>query len=222
MRIRVIVATLTVMAAGLCFITPRSTDSLSAGAANAPSSQQRITYEIDSGRSRFIVRAFAGGLFSIFAHDHTISVKDFSGSAQISGPALEQASLQMKVKADSLVVIDKVSEKDKKEIESAMRDKVLEASKYPEITFTGARASASKVSNTEYQVSIEGDLNLHGVTRRESIAARVTLDGNELRARGEFPLKQTNYKITPVKVAGGTVRVKDELRLSFDIIAVRR
>ena len=34
-------------------------------------------------------------------------------------------------------------------------------------------------------------------------------------------LKQTDFGIKPVKVAGGTIRVKDEIRVEFDIHLTR-
>jgi hypothetical protein len=45
----------------------------------------------------------------------------------------------------------------------------------------------------------------------------VTLSGDTLRAAGEFSVLQSNYEIRPVSAAGGTVKLKDELKLSFDI-----
>jgi hypothetical protein len=63
-------------------------------------------------------------------------------------------------------------------------------------------------------------LSLHGVTREHAINAQLSVSGNSLRARGEFSLRQTDYRIKPVSVAGGTLKMKDELRFSFDIAAI--
>ena len=49
----------------------------------------------------------------------------------------------------------------------------------------------------------------------------MSFGGNDLHARGEFSLWQTDYKITPPTVAAGTIKVKDELKFSFDIVAHR-
>lgn len=43
--------------------------------------------------------------------------------------------------------------------------------------------------------------------------------GESLRAHGEFPLRQTEYGIKPVSAAGGTIKLKDELKFTFDIVA---
>jgi hypothetical protein len=40
-----------------------------------------------------------------------------------------------------------------------------------------------------------------------------------LRASGEFLLSQSSYGIKPVSVAGGALKLKDELKFSFEIVA---
>jgi polyisoprenoid-binding protein YceI len=182
----------------------------------------RVRYRIDASKSRFLVRAFAGGVFSAFAHDHTIAVRAFDGQARFTPGDPKSASLRVTIKAGSLAVIDKISEEDRKEIESTMRENVLEISKYPEITFSSTSVSASKHPEGHYEVTISGDLTLHGVTRNRRITATVDFDGDTLRVKGEFSLLQTDYEITPVSIALGTIRVKDELRLLFDVIAIKQ
>lgn len=180
-----------------------------------------VKYRIDPSKSRFIVRAFAGGLLSAFAHDHTIAIKDFSGEASFEPGSFAGASLWMNVKSDSLVVTDKVSDSDRKKIEGTMRTEVLETQKYPEITFKSTRVTVDKLANGEYLAKIWGDLTLHGVTRNGLIQGKLKVNDNVLVVRGEFPLKQSEYQIKPVSVAGGTIKVKDDLKFSFEITAVK-
>jgi hypothetical protein len=40
-----------------------------------------------------------------------------------------------------------------------------------------------------------------------------------LRASSDFTLNQTDYNIKLVSVAGGTLKLKDELKFSFEIVA---
>jgi polyisoprenoid-binding protein YceI len=178
-----------------------------------------LTYRVDAAKSNFIVRALSGGLLGFLGHDHTIAIRDFSGEASVTAGALEPARLHMRIRADSLAVIDKVSQKDRLEIERTMREEVLEVSKYPEIVFNSTQVSATRLSEGRYQVKITGELTLHGVTRDVTVPAEVAFSEGQLRARGQFSLRQSDYRIAPPKVAGGAVRVKDELKLSFDILA---
>jgi len=49
--------------------------------------------------------------------------------------------------------------------------------------------------------------------------AAKTLAPDRLRASGELTLRQTDYGIELVSVAGGALKVKDEVKVSFDLIA---
>jgi polyisoprenoid-binding protein YceI len=203
-------------------LTPASLSSASSpNPAPAASSRSAAaaSYKIDASQSRFMVRAFAGGFLSAFAHDHNIAIRDFSGEAQFTYGTVEPASLQLKIKSASLAVTDKVSASDRQKIEGTMRDEVLEVGKYPEIVFKSTSVSATKTGDAQYQAKIAGDLTLHGVTRPLTITAQLEFGDAVLRARGGFSLKQSSYEIKPVSVAGGTVKVKDELRFSFEIVA---
>src|SRR5215813_12554398 len=176
-------------------------------------------YRIDASKSRFMVHAYAAGLLSFAAHNHNIAVRDFAGEAEATYGSVEPASLNMRVKAASLAVTDKVSDSDREKIETTMRNEVLETSKYPEIVFQSTGVVATRLDEGKYQVKIPGNLTLHGATHSVTINARLDFGTNELHAIGEFPIKQSEFGIKPVSVAGGTIKVKDEVRLSFDIIA---
>lgn len=197
-------------------MNPTSRDESSGNTSNAPES---LRYRIDSGQSKFIVRALVGGLLSSFGHNHTIAIREFAGEANLTPNSVEPASLQMTIKADSLAVLDKVSEGDKKEIEAKMRNEVLETGSYPTIVFKSTNISAAKTAEGQYSVQIWGDVTLHGITKSIWFKGQMTLSANTLRCRGEFALRQSEFKIKPVSVAGGTIKVKDEVKFSFDIVA---
>lgn len=179
-------------------------------------------YRLDAGQSRFTVQAFAEGLFSSFGHNPVIAIRDFEGEAECAPDTLDAAKLRVKVKADSLAVADDIKEKDRHEIEQMMREQVLETGRFPEITFESTSITASRLSGGRYRVRVIGDLTLHGVTGRNIWIQAEVMPGEEsLRAQGEFTLRQTDYQIKPVSVAGGTLKVKNELKFSFDIVAVK-
>jgi polyisoprenoid-binding protein YceI len=68
-------------------------------------------------------------------------------------------------------------------------------------------------------VTLNGELTLHGVTRSQPVSARIARNGDMLRATGDFPIRLSDYEIRPVTAAGGTIKLKDELKLWFDISA---
>ncbi len=167
-----------------------------------------------------MVRAFATGLLSSFGHNPTIAIPDFEGEVQFASSALEEASVRLVIRAASLIVTDDISAKDRQEIERRLHDEVLETDGFEEIVYECNRvAPIQKLSEGLYAVTLNGDLSLHGVTRTQPVAARVTIRGETLRAAGDFSVRQSDYEIRPVSAAGGTVKLKDELKLSFDIVA---
>jgi polyisoprenoid-binding protein YceI len=176
-----------------------------------------VRYSIDAKGSKFTVRAFAAGLLSAFGHDPTIAIPDFEGEAILNADALEKSSLRVVVNASSLAVTDDISQKDRDEINRRMHGEVLESDSYSEIVYECSKLTASKTGEGQYWVALNGELTLHGVTRSQPVSARVTLDGDTLRAAGDFSVRQSDYDINPVSAAGGTVKLKDELKLSFDI-----
>ena len=179
-------------------------------------------YAIDPGISRFTVRAFAGGMFSAFGHNPTLAIRDFEGEARFSPDALDEARLVVRIRASSLTLTDNMSDKDRRELELTMNQDVLETSRYPEISFESTKVSASKAGDGQFFVNVVGTLTLHGVSITQAVSAQIVLTGDIFRAHGEFSMLQSAYGVKPVSLAGGALRVKDELKCSFDIVARKK
>jgi polyisoprenoid-binding protein YceI len=180
-------------------------------------------YSIVADESRFTVQAFAEGLLSAFGHDPVIAIRDFTGEIECAPDTLSSGMVRITVKAAALAASDDVKEKDRAEIDRMMHADVLETERYPEIVFESTNVSASRLGQGRYRVRVIGNLHLHGATQNNLwIHAEVKTSEDALRAKGEFTLRQTDYGIKPVKVAGGTLKVKNELKFSFDIIAKKQ
>lgn len=177
-----------------------------------------VRYLVDAKGSSFTVKATASGMLSAFAHSPTISIPDFEGEVRFASSALDRASLRLVVQAASLVVTDDVSNKDREEIERRMHDEVLETGGFSEIIYE-CDSPVQNLSEGLYVASLNGDLTMHGITRQQAVTARVTLRGDHLRAAGEFTVRLSDYEIRPVTAAGGTIKLKDEIKLAFNISA---
>jgi polyisoprenoid-binding protein YceI len=178
-----------------------------------------MRYRVDASRSRFIAQAFAEGLLSAFGHNPRLAIRGIEGEVEFDPAAPNAASVWMKARADSLAVIDEMSEKDRREIERVTREELLEAARRPEVVFQSAIVTAHQTAKGRYQAPVAGNLSLRGVTRELAINAIALVEGDELRAQGGFTLRLTDFNIRPVSVAGGLLKLKDEVRLSFDILA---
>jgi len=161
---------------------------------------------IDKQKSVMTVHVAKAGVFSALGHDHEISAPVAAGSVDTGAHKVE-----LRLQAGALKVLDpKTSEKDRAEIQKTMLGPdVLDVAQYPEISFQSTGAESS--GNGSWKV--RGSLTLHGQSKP------VVVDVSEKDGHyvGTAQLKQTDFGIKPVRVAGGTVRVKDELRIEFDI-----
>jgi polyisoprenoid-binding protein YceI len=176
-------------------------------------------YRIDPGRSYFTVQAFASGLLSAFAHSPTFAVRDFGGEMRL-GETADSFELDPTVIADSLELVDHVRDADRRDIEGRMRGEVLETSLYREISYRGRASRADPIAQGHYRLVIDGELALHGVARPHRMEAELTVFGDGLRLGGRDTLRISEFRIRPVTAVGGTIRLKDQLTISFDIAAV--
>jgi polyisoprenoid-binding protein YceI len=67
-------------------------------------------------------------------------------------------------------------------------------------------------------VKIDGNLTLHGATKRITIPAIVTVNGDTLRAVGEFSIDRDDFKVKATSAFHGLVRVDDDVKFEFDIV----
>lgn len=191
--------------------------------ATATLAQQKGVYSIDGAKSEMEVHVYRDGVFKTFGHDHLIGAKKMSGQVQFDEGKIENSKVSLKVEAKSLTVIDSSqSRKDRQDVQATMISvKVLDAAKFPEILFTSTGVSSVKKIATGWELNLSGLLQLHGIEKMVSFPLRMHTEGHQLEARGEVSLLQTEYGIAPVKVAGGTVKVKDKLKVTFAIVATR-
>jgi polyisoprenoid-binding protein YceI len=177
-------------------------------------------YQLVRDESTFNILVFADGLLSSFGHNPVIAVRDFNGTAEVVPDTFSVLSLSVTIRSNSFKVGSEVSQKDRVEIERTMRDQVLEVEKFPEITFTSTNVTASRLGEGRYRARIIGDLTLHGVTQKNLwITAEVKAVGEKLRGQGEFTIKQSDFKIKLASAVGGMLKVKNDLKCSFDIVA---
>lgn len=166
---------------------------------------------IDVAQSVLKVYVDKSGLFSVFAHNHEILAPVTEGAVEES----ENASVEFLVEAAKMQVLDpKVSAKDRAEIQETMLGPaVLDTERYAEIRFHST--TIERAGDARWKV--RGNLLLHGQTR----SVVVEVSEKEGRYRGSATLKQSDFGIKPVSLFGGTVKVKDVVRIEFEIVLTR-
>lgn len=164
---------------------------------------------IDVRNSKLTVFVYKAGLFSAFADNHVISAPIASGTITTTpAPAIE-----LVVNAAELVPLDPDLDPSKRnEVRTRMLgNEVLDTEKFPTITF--ASTAIEPAGPDRWNVS--GRLTIHGVTR----AVTFPVVKADRVYRGETRIRQRDFGINPIRIAGGTVSVKDELKVEFEIAA---
>jgi len=181
------------------------------------------SYTLDASQSKFIARAHAGGLLWFKGKDHFVAVREFTGEAQITPGSITPASLEITAKAASLVETrDVFTEPQKQIINKELREIVLEPDKYPDIVFKSTSVTGKATGADVYALQIDGNLTLHGVTRRITIPTEVTLTGNDMRARGKFSIDRDDFGVKATSAFHGMVRVRNNIDFTFDIVGHQR
>ncbi len=158
---------------------------------------------IDAQRSKMTVYVYKQGFFSALADNHTI---DAPISAGRYNPAAR--SVELTIEVAKMQVLDRNY---RDSIQKAMDNQVLEIAKYPTIAFR----STSIDDRDPRRWIVNGDLTLHGTTRPITLQV-AKLDASHFT--GSTMIRQTSFGITPIKVMGGAVSVKDDVKVDFDIV----
>ena len=128
-------------------------------------------------------------------------------------------AIHLTIQADSLALADSVSAKDRDEIESRMRQEVLET----------AGLSGDRLSKYRDHAPARSPKGGTGLGSRESfrcmasrtrtsVDAQLRVMEDEIRLSGDCALLQPAYRIKRVSALGGMITLKDELKLAFDLV----
>jgi polyisoprenoid-binding protein YceI len=178
-----------------------------------------LRYEVDTRASQFTVQAFASGMIAIVAHSPKIAIRDWAGEIRASSPALDDLSIRVRIRSKSLEVLDELRDDDRRELHRVMNKEVLESDRYPEVQFDSSEVISQKTATDQYRLSVQGKLKLHGITNDQSFVSQVSLGVDTARAQGSFTILQTDYDIRIASIAGGSLKLQDELKFYFYVVA---
>ena len=112
-------------------------------------------------------------------------------------------------------VLDELKEREPSELQHLGHDDVLESRKFPEVLVESSTMSANRLKESLYRVDVDGLLSLHGVSNHHSFFCQVAFGVGTFRAHGEFTPLQTDYDVGIASIAGGTLKLQDELKFRF-------
>jgi polyisoprenoid-binding protein YceI len=178
-----------------------------------------VKYQINATASRFTVQAFATGILSALGHNPRIGIRDYDGEIQFVPETYEQATVRVTVRSSAMEVLDEMKKDDRIKLEQEMFEKVLDVNRFATAVYESKAITVHKLDFDLLQAQVTGELSFHGVTRTHVFDARIASMGTTLRVSGEFWLRQSDYGIKPISFAGGALRLKDEVKFNFELVA---
>jgi polyisoprenoid-binding protein YceI len=178
------------------------------------------TIELGPQKGRLLIKTGRSGLGRRAGHDLTIEATRWSGTLTLAGDATRVAdatadgsSVRVTVAVDGLTVregtggLKPLTDQDRLKIAEDMRD-VLEADRYPDITFVSTR-----VHPTATGATVEGELTV----RDRSEPLQIELRAENDRILGAATVKQTLWGIKPYSAFMGALKLADDVGVEFDL-----
>ncbi|MBI3406127.1 MAG: YceI family protein [Acidobacteria bacterium] len=192
---------------------------LSAGAPAAFGQKaQPQTMRAVAEKSRIEVRLDKAGFFKALGDNHVILAESFSCEVQFEEASPEKSTVHVRVLSNALKASDpQISAEKRAQVQTKMEsDAVLDVARSPEIDFVSKRIAP--LGSNRYRV--EGDLRIRTSAQQVQFEMTLTREGEQFHARGEARFKLTTFGIEPPSGAGGSIKVKDEIRVLLDLILV--
>jgi polyisoprenoid-binding protein YceI len=198
------------------------------GGAAAQSTAER--YVVDPAQSDVHWLVYSAGAMARLGHNHTVAVGDLSGNVMVNRDDMAKSQFELQFSAANLVVDDPALRgtlgEAFKSVPSAddiagtrnnmLSERVLQADKHPQIRLVGTGpAMAGGVQELAVKVEILGR------TVDLKVPTAVTIEGEELHAKGQFELNHADLGMQPFSVMMGALQVGEKLSFSYDVTARR-
>jgi polyisoprenoid-binding protein YceI len=203
-----------------CFIILLLAQNQDLSAQRAKRKDKTRIYTIDLAQSRVTATLTQEGFIARRYPTHRVEVKNFSGKMEVSERDETRIAVEVEAETKSLTNADEgMTEFERREFHNVLNNSVLESDKFPTIKFVSVSVSDARKSGGTRSFTLNGDLTMRDVTKRVSFPVAVTISKDQLRAAGDAELKQTDFGIKPYSGKLGMIRIGDEVKINFAIVA---
>jgi polyisoprenoid-binding protein YceI len=191
---------------------------LFAGGPGPLSAQVSGSYRVNTQESKIEIHLFKGGFLSALGDNHLISLTRFTGKADLAKTGSWTADLS--ADAASLKVIDPWGNPtERKEVQDTMLGPdQIDASHFPSIELHSLLFDPVDHDKVWHLVA---NVKLHGVTRKVQFSLDCHEIGNKLQIEGKKMFKLTDFDIQPYSTALGTVKVKNDFLVTYNVVLDR-
>jgi polyisoprenoid-binding protein YceI len=188
-----------------------------------------VLYSVDNGASQVLLRVYREGPMASLGHNHIIAVRELHGSVQLHDeitrssfdlqfPVAELSVDELALRAAAGPDFSSIVSDDARQgtRTNMLGEKLLQAASNPVITLKSERITTA---GSGWLVSTR--ISLRGQETLIDIPLQLLKDGDALSVSGEFAVLQTALGLTPYSALFGALRVSDEIKVRFSIVARR-
>jgi polyisoprenoid-binding protein YceI len=239
-KLRSSAALLATLLAG-CPLPPRAPAPPSAALPAAAAPHAGVPYDIVPEASLLTILVYRAGPLASAGHNHVIASHTLSGTIYVADEP-QRSSFELRVPVAEFTVDEQalraqqsaadfppdVPESAKEGTRHNMLGpQLLDAEHYPEITLRAVRldaapgpGAATAANGGAVQAHVEA--TVRGAQHAFDVPVRYELGSGQVVASGELTLRQSDLGLTPFSAMLGALQVKDEMHVSFRIVARQR
>ena len=192
-----------------------------AGSPNAPSTDGSVAGEWTVGAGSVAGYRVREQLANLPAESDAVGrTEAVTGSITVEGDG-DSARLV----AGTLTVDTTTIESDESRRDNRLRNEGLQTDQFPTATFRitePVEVPTAALSGTPSDVTLVGDLTLHGVTRSVEIPAQAQLADGRIQVAGSITFPLSDFDISPPNVGGFILSISDQGALEFLISFEKR
>lgn len=185
-----------------------------------PLSAQQVSgsYRVNTKESKIQIHLFKGGFLGALGDNHLIDLTHFSGKANLS--KTDGWTADLSGDAGSLKVIDPWGNpSERKEVQDTMLGpQQIDAGHFPSIQLHSLSFDPVDHDKVWHLVA---NVELHGVTRKVQFSLDCYETDDKLQIQGKKMFKLTDFNIQPYSTALGTVKVKNDFLVTYNVVLDR-
>jgi polyisoprenoid-binding protein YceI len=157
--------------------------------------------------------SYKDGMGAKLAHDLVLRATNWSGTLNVDGSA-SGCSAALTVDPRSIEIVEarggvkSLSDKDRRDIDKNINEKVLETNKYPELKFESTSCTGS-----EPNLTAAGNMTIKGTTR----PVNVDLNVNGTTVTGKTSISQKDFGIKPFSAMMGAIKLRDDVDFQMTV-----
>jgi len=217
-----------------CASPPPAATSHALRAQAAPAPHIGRPFEVVADESSLLVLVYRAGALAALGHNHVISCRCITGTLYLPDDPL-QGSFDLRIAVDQLTVDDPTlrlaehSANFPADVPQSARQgtrhnmlgtALLYAARYPQIVLR-AEGLRPAPKGQPGDLIAEARIDVRGHARSIAVPVHYELRSDRLVATGRFSLRQSAVGLTPFSAMGGALRVRDVMRVRFQLVAKR-